>query len=139
MTTTESEPSIPASPTTPQPATHPPVHWATRLHRRILMFMVLLLGISTALSLISVAAYYLVIHLAQAQAPQVQTVRPAGRVLSVRLIGGLLSRGWVETDSGYYALEQGISLTKSSALSLEQRNTGAFLCDEQHRCTRLLD
>ena len=64
---------------------------------------------------------------------------PAGRVLAVTLSQGLFTRSLVQTDLGFYALVKGVSLERDKPLTLEQRsNSERYLCDDQHRCTRLL-
>lgn len=71
--------------------------------------------------------------------PKVTASSAAGRVLNVQLFGGLFSRGFVETDVGFYALEEGISLKKGELLTLQERDDKArYLCDADSRCTRLL-
>ena len=69
----------------------------------------------------------------------VKSTQPAGRVLAVTLSQGLFTRSLVQTDLGFYALVKGVSLERDKPLTLEQRsNSERYLCDDQHRCTRLL-
>jgi hypothetical protein len=72
-------------------------------------------------------------------APKATVVQNAGQVVTVSLGGGCFTRALVETDLGYYALVEAISLAKQEALTLETRGDKArSLCDSQHRCLRLL-
>ncbi|MCK9212957.1 MAG: hypothetical protein M0P52_00565 [Rhodoferax sp.] len=71
--------------------------------------------------------------------PTAVVVQNAGRVVSVSQSGGFITRALVETDLGYYALMEGVSLNKNEALTLETRaDKVRFLCDSQHRCLRLV-
>jgi hypothetical protein len=66
------------------------------------------------------------------------SVQSAGRVLAVSQTTGLLTRGLVETDTGYYSVIDGVSLNKHEALTLQTRgNRARFLCDSQQRCVAL--
>ena len=70
---------------------------------------------------------------------QAMVVQNAGRVVSVSQSGGFIVRALVETDLGYYALMDGVSLNKNEALTLETRaDKVRFLCDSQHRCVHLV-
>lgn len=71
--------------------------------------------------------------------PRAIVVQNAGRVVSVSQSGGFITHALVETDLGYYALMDGVSLNKNEALTLETRSDKLrFLCDSQHRCLRLV-
>ena len=71
--------------------------------------------------------------------PRASVVQNAGRVVSVSQSGGFIVRALVETDLGYYALMDGVSLNKNEALTLETRaDRLPFLCDSQHRCVHLV-
>lgn len=71
--------------------------------------------------------------------PRLVSETSAGRVQQVHLLGGLFSRGLVETDSGYYALEEGVSLDKGESLTVQERSDHSrHLCDARRRCTPLL-
>ncbi|TXT33429.1 MAG: hypothetical protein FD135_5489 [Comamonadaceae bacterium] len=72
-------------------------------------------------------------------ARQPHSVQNAGKVMSIHQGGGWITRALVETDLGYYALTDGISLNKNEALTLETRDDKVrFLCDSQHRCQSLV-
>jgi len=112
----------------------------SRLERLRTGFVVLLvLSISWATFLAVVLAVALMYGFDERKSDLVESVVPAGRVITLRLHSGLMTRAVVETDLGFYALTSGVSLGKNEALTLELR-AGAerFLCDAQHRCTRLL-
>lgn len=102
-------------------------------------FVVLLvLSISWATFLAVALAASLMYDFEERKGELVESVVPAGRVITLRLYSGLMTRAVVETDLGFYALTSGVSLGKNEALTVELR-AGAerFLCDAQHRCTRL--
>lgn len=107
-----------------------------RLHRAVLISTVLLVGVSTLVLAVLGSAWYLWDRENDAV---VQTVRSAGRVHKLSLVPGLVVRSLVETDSGYYAVREGASISKGEPLMLETRaNTRRYLCDAQHRCLELL-
>lgn len=111
----------------------------SRLERLRTGFVVLLvLSISWATFLAVVLAASLMYDFDERKSELVELVVPAGRVITLRLHSGLMTRAVVETDLGFYALTSGVSLSKNEALTVELR-AGAerFLCDAQHRCTRL--
>lgn len=69
----------------------------------------------------------------------VQKETAAGRVLRVELKGSLFARALVETDAGFYALQEGASLRKGELVTLRERRDGSrSLCDLEGRCTGLL-
>lgn len=69
----------------------------------------------------------------------VQKETAAGQVLRVELRGGLFTRALVETDAGFYALQEGASLRKGELVTLRERQDGSrSLCDLEGRCTGLL-
>jgi hypothetical protein len=75
---------------------------------------------------------------ARAQAAVI-SVHSAGHVLAITLIQGCSTRSLVQTDVGFYTLAKGVSLERDKPLTLEQRSGDErYLCDDQHRCTRLL-
>ena len=47
----------------------------------------------------------------------VKSIEPAGQVMAVTLTDGLLPGALVETDTGFYALTQGVSLPKDKPLA----------------------
>lgn len=64
---------------------------------------------------------------------------PAGLVMRVELHDGIFGRALVETDRGFYALIDAMSVNKGEQLTLLERRGGRrYLCDSQHRCTRLM-
>jgi hypothetical protein len=70
---------------------------------------------------------------------QVKSVADAGDVLEVSQTTGCSPRALVQTDLGFYSLTDGISLGRGERLTLETRQTNRrYLCDVQHRCTRLI-
>jgi len=112
------------------------VSFMDRLHRAVLITMVLLVGVATLVLAVLGSALYLWDRENDAV---VQTVRSAGRVHKLSLVPGLMVRSLVETDSGFYAVREGISISKGEPLTLETRaNTRRYLCDAQHRCLELL-
>ncbi len=69
----------------------------------------------------------------------VQKETAAGHVLRVELKGGLFTRALVETDVGFYALQEGASLRKGELVTLRERLDGSrSLCNLEGRCTGLL-
>ena len=69
----------------------------------------------------------------------VKSVQPAGHVTSVTLSQGLFTRSLIQTDLGFYAVAQGVSLQKDQPLSVELRaNSDRFLCDDKHVCLPLM-
>lgn len=112
----------------------------TRLRQWMTQWLPLLalavLVFALALAVLAAGIAWLIHH------PDVVSVvgeRAAGRVQRVELHGGLFSRALVETDTGFYALEEGVSLNKGEPLTVQERaNRSRHLCDTQQRCTRLL-
>lgn len=109
---------------------------SARTQRLLITLLVLtVIAVILALTMVTPLAYFEDKRLGKV----VKSVRPAGRVVSVNLQGGLFSRTLVETDLGFYALGEGVSFFKNEALTLELRASGArYLCDLQHQCTELL-
>jgi antitoxin component of MazEF toxin-antitoxin module len=110
--------------------------WIERLGIVFVMLLVLMivLGIFVPMTL---HAYRHVFR--EEPAPEATVVQNAGRVVSVSLGGGCFTRALVETDLGYYALVEAVSLNKHEALTLETRGDKArFLCDSQHHRVRLM-
>lgn len=109
---------------------------AARLKRVLLLAALLLISLSLLLlGLAPVGAYLFY----KSQPDTAVMSSPAGRVLRVQLDGGLYSRALVETDSGFYSLSEGVSLSKGEAVTVEERtNQRRFLCDTRHLCTQLL-
>jgi len=106
------------------------------LQRRALLFALLVLAVGLGLAALVLSGGYLAYRYG---APKIVATVPAGRVVSVQLHAGLFSRGLVETDIGYYALEDGVSFLKGEKLTLQERgNRSRFLCDSGQHCTRLL-
>lgn len=106
------------------------------IQRRALLFALIVLAAGLGLVALVLAGSYLAYRHG---APRIVATVPAGRVVSVQLHGGLFSRGFVETDIGFYALEEGVSLLKGEMLTLQERgNRSRFLCDSGQHCTRLL-
>lgn len=89
-----------------------------------------------AIGAFSIGVMWLLMH--EDQAPVLRET-PAGRVLRVELHGGFFNRALVETDRGYYALADAVSLPRGESMTEQARAGGRrFLCDSQHRCIRLL-
>ncbi len=106
------------------------------LQRRALLFALVVLAVGLGLAALVVSDAYLSYRYG---APKVVATVPAGRVLAVQLHGGLFSRALVETDIGFYSLEEGVSFLKGEMLMLQERwNRSRFLCDSGQHCTRLL-
>lgn len=110
--------------------------WIQRLEIVCLMLLLLLL----VLGLFVPMAMYAYRHVfVDEPRPRATVVQNAGRVVSVSQSGGMFTRALVETDLGYYALMDGVSLNKNEALTVETRaDKVRFLCDSQHRCLRLV-
>ena len=65
--------------------------------------------------------------------------RPAGKVLAVRSMGGLVASALVETTLGFYVVSGGIGLSKADELILQTgANRRRYLCDASQRCLPLL-
>jgi hypothetical protein len=70
---------------------------------------------------------------------ELQSVTAAGQVLRAEQTTSMFSHGTVETDKGFFFLENPMSVTKAEALTLELRGNGMrHLCDSQHHCTPLV-
>lgn len=107
---------------------------AIRRSARLSELLMLLMGLGMAVLLIT-AGYMSY----QNGEPRIVSTVPAGRVLNVQLHVGLGSYGLVETDAGFYALEEGVSFMKGEMLTLVERESrNRFLCDSGQHCTRLL-
>lgn len=73
-----------------------------------------------------------------ALARELLDTQSAGRVLAVSQSGGFFNRALVETDTGYYALQDGMSAQKGESLSLQLRgDQSRYLCDSARRCVEL--
>ena len=116
----------------------PLVRFRWRIKQMEIVFLLLLLVLLVLVFVVPMTLYALR-HVFQDEPPQKVThVQNAGRVISVSLGGGCLTRSLVETDLGYYALVDGISLARGEAMTLETREGKTrFLCDSRHRCLRL--
>lgn len=79
------------------------------LQRRALLFTLIVLAVGLGLAALVVSGGYLAYRHG---APKVVATVPAGRVLGVQLHGGLFSSALVETDIGFYSLEEGVSFLK---------------------------
>lgn len=114
------------------------LHWAmARLSG--LFALIQLIGIG----LLAMLAISLVLSpmwwLTHESGASVQKETAAGHVLRVELKGGLFTRALVETDVGFYALQEGASLRKGELVTLRERRDGSrSLCDSEGRCTGLL-
>jgi hypothetical protein len=107
-----------------------------QLQRLAVLAMVLLIAVST-LFLAAVGVYLYLMD--RAGDKTVTETIEAGKALHVVQFNGLLSRSQVETTVGFYALADGISLSKGEDLVLQTRANGRrYLCDAGHRCTPLL-
>jgi hypothetical protein len=74
----------------------------------------------------------------QATRKQVLSEQSVGQVITVSQSGGLFARSLVQTDVGFYALVDAISLSRNETLLLQTRaDQSRFLCDSQHRCVKL--
>ncbi|MBU0587156.1 MAG: hypothetical protein KJ852_01185 [Gammaproteobacteria bacterium] len=106
------------------------------IQRRALLSALLVLAIGLGMAALLLTAGYMSYRYGE---PRVVSTVPAGRVLGVQLHVGLFSFGLVETDTGFYALEEGVSFLKGEMLTLvERENRNRFLCDSGQHCTRLL-
>ena len=104
--------------------------------RLVIAFMSVLLAFG--MLLLSVVAVFT--HLLDDQGDKkVKVVQDGGHVQLVQLVNGPLMRSLVQTDIGFYALRDGVSLTKGETVTLETRdNNRRYLCDAQRRCTQLM-
>lgn len=107
--------------------------------QRLAMVSLMLLLLLLVLGLFVPMVMYVYRHVfVDEPGSRAMVVQNAGRVVSVSQSGGFITRALVETDLGYYALMDGVSLNKNEALTLETRaDKTQFLCDSQHRCLRL--
>lgn len=106
------------------------------LYRNTLAWMVLALGLQVLVVMIIGVAW--VIHDDVQYDVVVQTL-PAGKVIAAGMQGGLLNRGWVETDQGYFFLIGPMSVVKGDGLGLQVRgNRSRLLCDASQNCVKLL-
>ena len=120
----------------PEPSTRAPLSFLDRLQRNLFILLVLVI---CAAFLFVMAVLPLAYHYDKQRGQIVTSVTPAGRVLSVTFNSGLFTSSLVQTDVGFYGLSSGVSLGRNEALTLELRaNADRYLCDAQHRCTRLL-
>jgi hypothetical protein len=100
----------------------------------MLLLVLLVLGIFVPMAMYAYRHVYV-----DEPEPRATVVQNAERVVPVSQNGGFITRALVETDLGYYALMDGVSLNKNEALTLESRaDKLRFLCDSQHRCLRLV-
>ena len=107
-----------------------------RLEIACLMLLLLLLVLGFFVPMVMYAYRHVFANEPGARAIVVQN---AGRVVSVSQSGGMFTRALVETDQGFYALMDGVSLNKNEVLTLETlADKLRFLCDSQHRCLRLM-
>lgn len=132
---TATPPEVGADAAPPQGAASPD-SWVDAMQRRALLFALFVLTVGVGLVAMVLSGAYLAYRYTE---PTVVATVPAGRVLGVQLHGGLFSRGLVETDIGFYSLEEGASFLKGELLTLQERgNRSRFLCDATRHCTRLL-
>ena len=111
--------------------------WHEKLMRAVFIFFILVVGVSALTLCLSLPVLYFV---DKHKAVLVESVEPAGKVIAITLVDGFFTRMLVETDVGFYYLSDGVSLKKDKPLFLEVRgNKGRRLCDEQRRCTKLLE
>jgi hypothetical protein len=69
----------------------------------------------------------------------VRSAQSVGHLQSITYTGGWWPRAFVQTDLGFYALRDAISLQHGEELVLQTRgNQCRYLCDAQQRCTQLL-
>ena len=107
-----------------------------RLQKSVLIGFILVVSGTVLLAFVGVP---LLLYWSEGRQQIVRSVQPGGHVISVTLSQGFFTRSLVQTDLGFYALTEGVSLPKGAAVSLELRaSSQRFLCDEQHRCTELL-
>ncbi|MBK9573687.1 MAG: hypothetical protein IPO43_13650 [Rhodoferax sp.] len=125
------EPCTEASPVAPR-STQPVLG---RLQQRVALTMVLCLLLSAAVLGFTLAGVYLVDrHLSAV----VKEVESAGTVITVNLSSGWPARTLAQTETGFYAVSQGMSLDKGKPLTVQLRcNQDRYLCDPAHRCARL--
>lgn len=119
-----------ASPPKPKPKP-----FLDRLQTGVMVTMILCL----CFGFLALIAVFTMAHLwSDYKEKDILSVQSAGRVLAVSQTTGLLTRGLVETDTGYYSVIDGVSLNKLEALTLQTRgNRARFLCDSQQRCVAL--
>ncbi|OYT90530.1 MAG: hypothetical protein CFE43_17895 [Burkholderiales bacterium PBB3] len=108
----------------------------THMQRLDLVAWALLIGGSMFLLLVT----GLLMYLMDLQGDEtVAYEQPAGKVLAVRSMGGLVASTLVETTLGFYAVSGGIGLSKADELILQTRaNRRRYLCDTSQRCMPLL-
>lgn len=110
--------------------------WLERGQRFALMAMVGMIGLAAMLLAVVATILYL---WDRENDDVVQSVEAAGRVQIVSIVPGLTTRSLVETETGFYALGAGVSLTKGEAVQLQTRGNGRrYLCTAQNRCVELL-
>ncbi|MDO8767372.1 MAG: hypothetical protein Q7K57_01425 [Burkholderiaceae bacterium] len=113
---------------------HKPLLDRLQTHALVLMVLCLCFGF-LVLAVVFPLAYFW----SEKKGKEVESVQSAGRVVAVSQATGLLTRGLVETDTGYYSVIDGVSLNKHESLTLETRgNQARLLCDSQHRCVKLM-
>ena len=111
--------------------------WFEKFKRAAFIGFILVLGVSALTLVLSLPVIYFV---DEHQKVRTESVEPAGKVMAITLVDGFFTRTLVETDVGFYCLIEGVSLKKDTSLTLEVRaNKSRHLCDEQHRCTKLLE
>jgi hypothetical protein len=124
-----------AQPQAPDRKTKPST-WARTVQKGVFIFLILFI---CAVFLSFAVALPVVVYTFDKTAKTVKSVQPAGKVMTVSLSAGLMTRALVETDSGYFSLLDGVSLAKGMSLLLEERVNGdRYLCDDQKHCTRLM-
>jgi len=110
-----------------------------RLLKRTEIGLVALMLIFAGACMVLIMVLYLYFYEQhQATRKQVLSEQSAGQVITVSQSGGLFARSLVQTEVGFYALVDAISLNKNEALMLQTRaDKSRFLCDRQHRCVKL--
>ncbi len=107
-----------------------------RLQRTVALVMVLCLLLSAAVLGFTLTGVYLFERHFSAIVKETES---AGTVMTVNLSSGWPARTLVQTETGFYAISQGISLDKGKPLTVELRgNQDRYLCDHARRCARLL-
>ena len=108
-----------------------------RIRRGVPIFMIVCLGVAMLVLCLSLTAYF---FYDKHQVAIVRSVEPAGKVMAITLTNGLFTRALVETDVGFYFLNDAISLDKNKPMTLQARaNSERYLCDEARPCTKLLE
>ena len=110
-----------------------------RLLKRTEIGLVALMLIFAGACMVLIMVLYLYFYEQhQVTRKQVLSEQSAGQVITVSQSGGLFARALVQTDVGFYALVDAISLNRNETLLLQTRaDQSRFLCDSQHRCVKL--